>query len=207
MMKEPLAALFQPVARRRLSRSVDQSVQESLTNAPPTAAGDSPLSGIIPLRLIPDEKRFAGIAMGGAPAWATRLKRIETLTESLVDALKSDWHALAWEHRKQPHAFALAWQARLEHVETSLINELIRRHNRYFPAEANLPMSPGTGDYIGWGGRDWRCASLTPAWAERLFPASRDQALQSAHREGFDPTAENAQRKRLSTDRAPTRGK
>src|SRR5829696_1175485 len=139
MMKEPLAALFQPMARRRLSRSVDQSVQESLTNAPPQPVGDSPLSGIIPLRLIPDEKRFAGIAMGGAPAWATRLKRIETLTQSLIETLKTDWHALAWQHRREPHEFPAVWRGRLEHLETATINELIRRHNQYFPAEANLP--------------------------------------------------------------------
>jgi hypothetical protein len=186
MMREPLAALFQPMARRRLSRSVDQSVQESLTNAPPSPEGASPLSGIIPLRLIPDEKRFAGIAMGGAPAWATRLKRIETLTASLVENLQSDWHSLAWEHRRDPHTFAAVWRARLEHLETGVINELIRRHNLYFPAEANLPMSPHTCDYIGWGGREWRCAPLTSAWAERLFSADHAQALESASRKGFE---------------------
>lgn len=177
MSMEPLQALFQPVARRRLSRSVEQQVQESLSSAPPQTGAKPDLGGVIPLRLIPDDKRFAGIAMGGAPAWAVRLKKIERLTDRILEELRGDWISLAEEHRSEPERFPLVWRHRLHQLDTSVVNELIRRHNRYFPAEANLPMSPRTGDYIGWGGHEWRCAPLTMAWAEEHFPADLVQAL------------------------------
>jgi hypothetical protein len=177
MSMEPLQALFEPVARKRLSSSVEQQVQEHLTNAPPDSSAPPGLSAMIPTRLIPDEKRFAGIAMGGAPAWAVRLKKIEMLTEALLSELLDRWTALAYQHRAQPERFSTAWREHLSQFEFGLVNELIRRHNRYFPAEANLPMSPRTGDYVGWGGRDWRCSALTVEWAEREFPADIDRAL------------------------------
>ena len=180
MSMEPLQALFQPVARRRLSPSVEQQVKDSLASAPPDSDAASSLSAMIPMRLIPDDKRFAGISMGGAPAWAVRLKKIETLTDSLLRELYDDWVALARHHRHQPAAFARAWREHLNKLELSLVNELIARHNRYFPTEANLPMSPRTGDYIGWGGHDWRCSPLTAEWAEEQFPADFEAATTAA---------------------------
>lgn len=176
MSSESLKDLFQPVPRRHLSRSVEQGVQESLAASPPKPGGKPPLTGTIPHRLIPDDKRFAGIAMGGAPAWAVRLKRIETLRDRLVTELAGDWHSLA----RQPHtaaSFAQAWRDRLSQVDLHLVNELIRRHNRYFPAEANLPMSPRTGDYIGWGGREWRCRPVSADDLLDMFPPDLDWAL------------------------------
>jgi hypothetical protein len=182
MSIEPLHALFQPVARTRLSSSVEQQVQESLASAPPDSADRPGLSGMIPLRLIPDEKRFAGIAMGGAPAWAVRLKKIETLTDALIADLLDRWMSIAYQCRAEPGQFASAWREHLSQLDFGVVNELIRRHNRYFPAEANLPMSPRTGDYVGWGGHDWRCSPLTVEWAEQLFPADFDRAIAAIQR-------------------------
>ena len=180
MSMEPLQSLFQPVARKRLSASVEQQVQESLANTPPDSSARPGLSGIIPTRLIPDEKRFEGIAMGGAPAWAVRLKKIEMLTDQLLSDLLNGWKSTAHQHRKHPELFADAWRGYLGRFNFDLVNELISRHNRYFPAEANLPMSPKTGDYVGWGGRDWRCSLLTIEWAENEFPADFDMAIAAA---------------------------
>ena len=179
---EPLQALFQPVARKRLSSSVEQQVQESLATSPPDSSAPPGLSAMIPTRLIPDEKRFAGIAMGGAPAWAVRLKKIETLTDGHIADLQERWTSIAWQHRAQPESFTSAWREALSRFDFGTVNELIRRHNRYFPAEANLPMSPRTGDYIGWGGHDWRCLPLTSEWAERQFPAEFNQAIEAIRR-------------------------
>jgi hypothetical protein len=179
---EPLQALFQPVARKRLSSSVEQQVQESLASAPPDTVSRSGLSGMIPMRLIPDEKRFAGIAMGGAPAWAVRLKKIETHTDAHLADLLDRWTSIAYRFRAQPEQFAPAWREHLEQLDFGVVNELIRRHNRYFPAEANLPMSPRTGDYVGWGGHEWRCSPLTVEWAERQFPADFDRAIAAIQR-------------------------
>lgn len=181
MSMEPLGALFQPVGRRRLSPSVEQQVKDSLSSAPPDSASRPGLSAMIPMRLIPDEKRFAGMAMGGAPAWAIRLKKIETLTDTLISHLYDRWVTLAYEHRHQPQLFVGAWRDHLNELELDVVNELIRRHNRYFPVEANLPMSPRTGDYVAWGGRDWRCSPLSPEWAEQEFPADFDAAIVAYH--------------------------
>ncbi|HEX3246832.1 MAG TPA: hypothetical protein VHX16_15620 [Chloroflexota bacterium] len=177
MSMEPLGALFQPVGRKRLSPSVEQQVKDSLSSAPSDSYSRSGLSAIIPMRLIPDEKRFAGLAMGGAPAWAVRLKKIETLTDALINNLHDCWVTLAYQHRQQPELFAGAWREQLDELELDVVNELIRRHNRYFPVEANLPMSPRTGDYVAWGGRDWRCSPLTSEWAEQEFPPDFDAAI------------------------------
>jgi hypothetical protein len=182
MSMESLQALFQPVARKRLSSSVEQHVQKSLATSPPDSTPRAGLSGMIPMRLIPDEKRFAGIAMGGAPAWAVRLKKIETLTDAHIADMLDRWKSVAYQHRAQPQSFASAWREELSQLDFGMVNELIRRHNRYFPAEANLPMSPRTRDYVGWGGQDWRCSPLTIEWAERQFPADFDQAFAAIQR-------------------------
>jgi hypothetical protein len=181
MTMESLGALFQPVGRRRLSPSVEQQVKDSLSTTPPDSSSRSGLSAMIPMRLIPDEKRFAGLAMGGAPAWAVRLKKIETLTDALISNLYDRWVTLAHQHRHQPELFTPAWREHLNELELDGINELIRRHNRYFPVEANLPMSPRTGDYVAWGGRDWRCSLLTAEWAEQGFPPDFEAAIAAYH--------------------------
>src|SRR5215208_6074126 len=110
MTMDSLGALFQPVGRGRLSPSVEQQVKDSLSTTPPDSSSPSGLSAMIPMRLIPDEKRFAGLVMGGAPAWAVRLKKIETLTDTLLSNLHDRWVRLAYQHRHQPELFAEAWR-------------------------------------------------------------------------------------------------
>jgi hypothetical protein len=52
------------------------------------------------------------------------------------------------------------------------VNDLIERHNRWYPAEARLPMDPRTGDYALVNGRSYRRPPLDAAWALERF-ASR----------------------------------
>ena len=51
------------------------------------------------------------------------------------------------------------------------VNELIRRHNRFFPAEARLPMDPKTRDYALVNGRPYQLEPLGRSWILERFPA------------------------------------
>ena len=51
------------------------------------------------------------------------------------------------------------------------INELIERHNRWYPVEARLPMDPKTRDYVKVGGRSYRRERLDAQWILERFPA------------------------------------
>jgi hypothetical protein len=117
------------------------------------------------------------IVIGGAPAWSRRLKRIDTLVDEALSALEVDWRRLARERSRKPERFASEWQARAQQTDFSQVNDLIQRHNVYFPAEANLAMDVHTGDYIGLGGGDFRRQPLDAAWVLHHFPADLSLAL------------------------------
>ena len=51
------------------------------------------------------------------------------------------------------------------------MNDLIERHNRWYPIEARLPMDPRRRDYALVNGRDYRRRRLDAAWALERFPA------------------------------------
>ena len=50
------------------------------------------------------------------------------------------------------------------------VNELIERHNRFYPIEARLPMDPRSRDFVKVGGRDYRREPLDASWILALFP-------------------------------------
>ena len=50
------------------------------------------------------------------------------------------------------------------------VNDLIERHNRWYPIEARLAMDPRTGDYALVNGRDYRLDLLDAEWALERFP-------------------------------------
>ena len=52
------------------------------------------------------------------------------------------------------------------------MNDLIERHNRWYPIESRLPMDPRRRDYVLVNGRDYRLRPLDAAWALALFPAA-----------------------------------
>lgn len=186
MDREPLHVLFRPVPGGRLSRAADRRLQETQIALTPEAPARSGLHGAIPQRLIPDEKRIAALIAGGAPAWAVRLKRIELLKDRTLEDLYTAWRATAWAHRRRDGAFAHAWEVRVEAWDFSLVNKLIQRHNKYFPAEANLAMDPRTSDFIGWGGREWRRQPLTMDWALAHYPPILATAMATTRVEVLD---------------------
>jgi len=58
------------------------------------------------------------------------------------------------------------------------VNDLIERHNRYFPVEARLAMDPRTRDFVRLNGRSYLRESLDAGWILARFPADRAAALQ-----------------------------
>ena len=53
----------------------------------------------------------------------------------------------------------------------SEVNDLIDRHNRWYPMEARLPMDPRTGDFVLVNGESYRKRPLDARWVLERFPA------------------------------------
>jgi len=163
---------------RRLPRSRRLAREQESAAAELVLDGDGrSLGAYIPSPLIPTDLRMRALAIGGAPAWSRRLKRMDTLIDNARAELETAWRALADACRDAPEYFASEWRQHAARFDFSAINELARRHNLYFPAEANLAMDPKTGDYVGIGGGDYRRYPLDCAWVLERFPADLLTAL------------------------------
>ncbi len=116
-------------------------------------------------------------ALGGPLPYMIRLRTITEMTAAHERRLDEAWRVLAAASRDS-QAFAVAWPAVVEAWSFDEVNELIDRHNRYYPAESRLPMDPRTRDYALVAGEDYRRSRLDARWALERFPA--DLALASA---------------------------
>lgn len=76
--------------------------------------------------------------VAGPPAYVRRLRIIEDLEAAVVRLLASG------KHERQA-----AWL--LERL-----NDLVSRHNRYYPVEANLAIDPRTGELLDRDGKHWK---------------------------------------------------
>jgi hypothetical protein len=119
----------------------------------------------------------AGVrALGGPTAWMRRLRAIEDAIEQHERQLAEAWRTLA-EELEDPAEFAAAWRELAGNWRFTRVNELIERHNRYFPAEARLPMDPRTRDFVRVNGRSYQRQPLDGDWILERFPADREAAL------------------------------
>ena len=102
-------------------------------------------------------------SLAGPPPYMQRLRQIEQEEAAHVERL-----AEAYElHRGN----GVEWLALAEAWDFGSINELIDKHNRWYPVEARLAMDPRTRDYVKVGGRSYRRERLGPAWVLERFPA------------------------------------
>jgi hypothetical protein len=126
---------------------------------------DSPLRGKpLPRRLRnfrPAADSYVA-ALGGPLPWMQRLREIEALTAE---------HERLLADAREELGPGAAWRKAVEEWDFGAVNELIDRHNRYYPAESRLPMDPRTGDFALINGRPYRRAPLDTAWALDRFPA------------------------------------
>jgi len=140
----------------------------------------SPLRGTaLPLRLRnfrPSADAYLA-SLGGPLPYMQRLREIERLTAAHEAAL-------ADEHERLVGAggdLNSAWRATARAWRFDEVNDLIERHNRWFPVEARLPMDPKRGEYALVNGRDYRLRSLDAAWILERFPAAATQTGVPVH--------------------------
>jgi hypothetical protein len=102
-------------------------------------------------------------SLGGPLPFMRRLRQIDDEIESLTARL-----AEAYAERVDD----AAWRRLAERWDFGEVNDLIDRHNRYYPIEARLPMDPRTRDYVRIGGRSYRREPLDVQWILDRFPAT-----------------------------------
>jgi hypothetical protein len=109
-------------------------------------------------------------ALGGPLPYMIRLREIARLTAAHEQRLGDARTALA-ATGIGGEAFAAAWRAEAEGWSFDEVNNLIDRHNRFYPVESQLPMDPCTRTYALVGGEDYRRPPLDAEWALARFPA------------------------------------
>jgi hypothetical protein len=139
----------------------------------------SPLTGRpLPLRLRnfrPASDAYLA-ALGGPLPYMQRLRAIADETLVHEEALATAWQEIADECRADPTAFPRRWREHVRRWRFDEVNDLIDRHNRFFPAESRLPMDPRTGDFALVNGEDYRKLPLDADWALGRFPADLSAA-------------------------------
>ena len=129
---------------------------------------DSPLRGReLALRLRnfrPDAGAYLA-SLGGPLPYMARLREIDALTVEHEQQLAGTYETLGGE--------AEVWEALARRWDFGEVNELIERHNRWYPAESRLPMDPRTGDYALVNGRSYRRRPLDASWVLERFPSPR----------------------------------
>jgi hypothetical protein len=109
-------------------------------------------------------------SLGGPLAHMRRLRQIELETEQHEQRLDETWRELADECTGDGSAFARRWRRTVEGWSFTAVNELIERHNRWYPTEARLPMDPRSGDFVLVAGRSYRRRPLDATWVLERFP-------------------------------------
>ena len=160
------ALLREDVARVQTARERRQleGVAEDLRS--------SPLRGRpLPLRLRNFRPSADGYlaSLGGPLPYMVRLREIEALTAEHEQALAAERARLAAE---SPEQFDEMWRDVVARWSFDEVNDLIARHNRWYPAESRLPMDPRRRDFALVNGRDYRLPPLDAAWALERFPAA-----------------------------------
>jgi hypothetical protein len=101
-------------------------------------------------------------SLGGPLPYMARLRELEALVTRHEAALAERYTTT------EPAAWlkvAAGW-------DFSEVNELIDRHNRWYPMEARLPMDPRTGDFVLVNGESYRRRPLDARWVLERFPSA-----------------------------------
>ncbi len=112
-------------------------------------------------RFRPEPDRYLA-SLGGPLPFMRRLRQIDDEIEALTARLEQ-----AYAERTDD----AAWRRLAQRWDFGEVNDLIERHNRWYPIEARLPMDPRTRDYVKIGGRSYRREPLDTQWILERFPA------------------------------------
>jgi hypothetical protein len=121
------------------------------------------------------------VATRGPLPYMLRLRELEQRMEEHEAELREAWLTLADELADDPQSFARAWRAHAAGLSFDDVNDLVERHNLWYPAESRLPMDPRTGDYALVNGRDYRLEPLDADWVLERFPADLSALEVAAH--------------------------
>ena len=111
------------------------------------------------------------VATRGPLPYMLRLREIEQGMADLEGRLQEAWEALAAECVDDPDRFRREWTTRVAALRFDDLNDLIERHNLWYPVESRLPMDPRRGDHALVNGRDYRLEPLDDGWVLERFPA------------------------------------
>ena len=109
-------------------------------------------------------------SLGGPLPYMIRLREIEEESDAHERALADAWLRLSEECAGDEQRFARRWRRVAARWNFTATNDLIERHNRYYPAEARLPMDPRTRDYALVNGEHYRKRLLDADWVLERFP-------------------------------------
>jgi hypothetical protein len=107
-------------------------------------------------------------SLGGPRPYMARLREIATLTAEHEQVLAQEYEV----HGGDPSA----WRALAESWDFSEVNDLIDRHNQWYPAEARLRMDPTTGDHALVNGEHYSKRPLDAKWVLERFPLASPAA-------------------------------
>lgn len=167
IMRQQIVLPETPRQRRELA-----ALEEELKSIPQAGR---PLA----LRLrnfLPSAELYLATA-GGPRSYMLRLHEIERSTAAHEAALRGAWQALAGECASETSTFAGRWRSLAESWAFDEVNDLIDRHNRWYPVESSLPMDPGTGDFVLVNGRKYLLPPLDAEWVLERYPPLLERAL------------------------------
>ena len=127
----------------------------------------------------PTAEAYLAATRGPMP-YMLRLREIEQQIEAHEEELRSAWRLLAEECDGDPARFRRRWRTVAKKAAFDEVNDLIDRHNRWYPAESQLPMDPRRGDYVLVNGREYRLEPLDTEWVLERFPPVLTEALAGA---------------------------
>jgi len=116
------------------------------------------------------------VATRGPLPYMLRLREIEQRTAAAEEALREAWETVARECEDDPAGFHDAWTAIARAWSFDELNDLVDRHNRWYPVESRLPMDPRRGDYALVNGRDYRLEPFDAEWVLGRWPPDLSSA-------------------------------
>jgi hypothetical protein len=111
------------------------------------------------------------LAASAPPRWMERVSEVDRGTEREARRLDEAYRRERAASAGDPEGFARRWREAVERWPFDEgLNELIERHNEWYPIERRLPVDLRTRDYVLVNGRSYRRPLLDAAWALGRFP-------------------------------------
>jgi hypothetical protein len=108
---------------------------------------------------------------GVRPRWMERVAEVDRGMERAARRLDEAYRRERAASAGDPEGFARRWREAVERWPFDEgLNELIERHNEWYPIERRLPVDLRTRDYVLVNGRSYRRPLLDAAWALERFP-------------------------------------